>query len=577
MGSFCLHSERPTRFASVVFAAKALLHRKIRFVSDLTHPVRRLQHSEKSDYPALLAEFRSPLWIAESSVENILQFGKVQNLRRACERLHTTRILPNEVFSFWKQVGKATKAHGYAVGRELREGCLIPTFGGGLCQLSNALYQLALQCGCEIIERHAHSTVVPGSATEQGRDATIFWNYVDFRFRPRQNMLIRAFLSKEELIVSFWGRRSLVSISAASTHPRQNTPVHTCTDCTSVECFRHVPAVSLQSSRSAFLIEECWPEFEKFVNAERADRDDLFLPFHSSFLKAGRYRWNTSGYSKVVSPNIRTALSAITARFAPGWEPVIAQQIPRSEMLARYYGERLSIDVYYIHVAQTLLPFLWRRGDLGGRGFSVFMPRLPLAVLHQRLDDLAAKFPDRKTFQEFRAPSWMVEAEGEALERAEFVVTPHAALATLFPSKTRRLEWIFPATHSARAGDCIVFPGPSVARKGAYELRDSLHGLETPLLVLNSSTTESEGFWKNVYVAEPSGDWLDGAAVVVQPAFIENNPRPLLRALAAGIPVIATKECGIESHPLLRLVKAGDVAELTDALEAISAHSLVAG
>jgi glycosyltransferase involved in cell wall biosynthesis len=65
---------------------------------------------------------------------------------------------------------------------------------------------------------------------------------------------------------------------------------------------------------------------------------------------------------------------------------------------------------------------------------------------------------------------------------------------------------------------------------------------------------------------EASGDWLDRAAVVVQPAFIEHNPRPLLRALAAGIPVIATKECGIGSHPLLTAISAGSVEELTAAL-----------
>jgi hypothetical protein len=196
-------------------------------------------------------------------------------------------------------------------------------------------------------------------------------------------------------------------------------------------------------------------------------------------------------------------MSSIKSRFARDSEAIIARQIPRSEMLAHYYGDRLSIDVSYTHVAQSLLPFLWRRGDLGGRGFSVFMTRLPLAVLHQKLDNLAIEFPERKTFQEFRAPAWMVEAEAAALEHAELIVTPHATLATLFPLKTRRLEWMLPTTRSARAGDCIVFPGPSVARKGAYELRDSMRAIEHPLLVLNPSTTESQGFWKMFALWKP--------------------------------------------------------------------------
>src|SRR5207302_9955253 len=87
-----------------------------------------------------------------------------------------------------------------------------------------------------------------------------------------------------------------------------------------------------------------------------------------------------------------------------------------------------------------------------------------------------------------------------------------------------------------------------------------------PLSIVNPQTVESKQFWDGVQLADASGDWLSQAAVVVQPAFIENNPRPLLRALAAGIPVIATPECGIESHPLLTLAPAGNAEALRDAI-----------
>ena len=64
--------------------------------------------------------------------------------------------------------------NGFVAGRELREGCMVSSIGGGLCQLSNALYAAALEAGCEIVERHAHSKVVPGSLAERGLDATVF-------------------------------------------------------------------------------------------------------------------------------------------------------------------------------------------------------------------------------------------------------------------------------------------------------------------------------------------------------------------------------------------------------------------
>jgi hypothetical protein len=103
---------------------------------------------------------------------------------------------------FWRQVGKATARKGYRPGRMLQEGCMIPAIGGGLCQLSNALYQIALDSGCEIVERHRHSRTVPGSATAAGRDATVSWNYVDLRFRPAVDMQLAVELTADHLIVA---------------------------------------------------------------------------------------------------------------------------------------------------------------------------------------------------------------------------------------------------------------------------------------------------------------------------------------------------------------------------------------
>jgi hypothetical protein len=533
-------------------------------------PVRQFGHGS-SAHPILLAESSSSLWTAENEVENSLQFGKVQNLRRACLRLHGVEVPAGQVFSFWKQIGRARHSAGYTLGRELRQGCLIPSVGGGLCQLSNSLYDLALRSGCDIIERHTHSAVVPGSAAEQGRDATVFWNYVDLRFRPKQNIVITAILNRDKLVVRFWGTQKPISIGGNHLSMRPASSVNTCADCGVSECFRHSPAESTKSDgRGAFLIEECWPEFENFALTAQTGRDHLFLPYSSTLKHIERYRWNTEGYARTISANKQTLLAAAKTRLHRSrLLPPVASQLARSQLLADFYGDRLSIDITHLYVAQSLLPFLWRRGDLGGRRFSVLMTRLPLRSLHLQLDALAARFPGRRTFQEFRAPSWMVDAEAEALHEAGQIITPHATLATLFPYKTNPLKWKLPQIVPVQGGDRIVFPGPALARKGACEIRDSLSGLDHQLLVLNSEATESQHFWDGIRLAGNSGDWIRQAAVVVQPAFVENNPRPLLRALAAGVPVIATRECGIDAHPLLELVLAGDVQALRNAINSV--------
>src|SRR5205814_4627950 len=109
----------------------------------------------------------SALWNGLAGVkEHALTAGKIHNLRLALRAIDGVEVKPGEVFSFWKQVGRTTRRRGFVEGRELREGCLVRSVGGGLCQLSNGLYEAALDAGLEIIERHAHSRIVPGRSEE---------------------------------------------------------------------------------------------------------------------------------------------------------------------------------------------------------------------------------------------------------------------------------------------------------------------------------------------------------------------------------------------------------------------------
>ena len=70
-----------------------------------------------------------------------------------------------------------------------------------------ALYEAALDAGLEIVERHAHSRIVPGSRAARERDATVFWNYVDLRFRSQHAFRIEARLRGGMLEVVIRGMR----------------------------------------------------------------------------------------------------------------------------------------------------------------------------------------------------------------------------------------------------------------------------------------------------------------------------------------------------------------------------------
>ncbi|MEO6908376.1 MAG: VanW family protein, partial [Abditibacteriaceae bacterium] len=188
------HEATPTRFSALIFRGKATLLQMRRAWQDTADGIARYPSGNIADFPFVIAETRTPLWSHNTATEWMLQAGKVQNLRCALRRLYGARIPADGTFSFWKQVGQATRRRSFAEGRLLREGCLMPAIGGGLCQLSNALYDVALQADLPIVERWGHSNIVPDSAAASGRDATIAWNYIDLRFRPTKDVLIEAFL-----------------------------------------------------------------------------------------------------------------------------------------------------------------------------------------------------------------------------------------------------------------------------------------------------------------------------------------------------------------------------------------------
>lgn len=146
----------------------------------------------------------SELWNQDDNAENwILTAGKIENLRIAAKKINGIELKANQVFSFWKQIGKPSRFKGYVTGREIREGCVVPTIAGGLCQLSNALYDSALKAGFHIIERHKHTQVIKGSLAEQDRDATVKWNYVDLRFKADKPFRIETELTADKLVIKF--------------------------------------------------------------------------------------------------------------------------------------------------------------------------------------------------------------------------------------------------------------------------------------------------------------------------------------------------------------------------------------
>lgn len=133
-----------------------------------------------------------------------LQENKVKNLRIACPTIDGLILKPGETFSFWRQLGEATAERGYHEGMQLSQGEVVRGVGGGLCQLANLLYWMALHTPLEVVERHHHSfDPFPDEnrTLPFGSGAGVFFNYIDLRFfNPTDAAIqLRVWLTGEHL------------------------------------------------------------------------------------------------------------------------------------------------------------------------------------------------------------------------------------------------------------------------------------------------------------------------------------------------------------------------------------------
>ena len=556
----------PTRREAAVFHCKAAVLKVQRAGGNLCRPVRRHRRGRELARAPLASEISSEIWNHHSAVEFPLTAGKVQNLRVACRALDGLEIPAGATFSFWKQVGRTTRRKGYATGRELREGCLVANRGGGLCQLSNLLYNAALEAGFEIVERHAHSRMLPGSMAEEDRDATVFWNYVDLRFRARHAFRIEAGLSATHLTVRLRSRESPgdelqdLPVPPAGGTPVRSAPSGDCLTCGMTSCFRHPAATSGDrpaAGHTAFLLDEYWPEFQEWCHTHSRGEDRWLLPLDAQRWKKPNYAWAPPEENRIQFATLATLASAFRHRRLPQQGARRQRALLfRDAALAKHYARHLDPAARHLVISQNLLPHLQQLGALGGRTYDVLMTRWPLRELQRRLDEAADLHPASTTLADFRVHPDFEKAESDALAAAARLVTPHRAIAAHFGSRALLLDWHLPEPMSAaqkptRYRHQLFFPASPLGRKGIYELVAALRRLDADLLVLGSAKEEAADPLDTVRHRRALLRDLYTSGALVLPAWIEHQPRLALRALANGIPVVASAACGLPEHPFL--------------------------
>ncbi len=196
------------RLTHAVLEAKVKRHqlrRYIRWLREWRQFARtRIEEGALGNHPIEVFRHSSVLIRDLDRAEQDLQFGKITNLQIAARCLDRLLIRPGEILSFWFTVGAPTRRRGFEDGLELRRRKLVPSVGGGLCQMSNLLYWMALHVDLDVIEHHRHGyDLFPDHRRRLpfGSGATVLYNYRDLQLRNTldQPLVLRLRVGPEDL------------------------------------------------------------------------------------------------------------------------------------------------------------------------------------------------------------------------------------------------------------------------------------------------------------------------------------------------------------------------------------------
>lgn len=128
---------------------------------------------------------------------------RAHNIQLACSKIDGYVLAPGEEFAYNEVVGPRTAAHGFRVANVYVGNTVQPGIGGGICQVSSTMFNAAVYADLEITARRNHT--LPVNYVPMGRDATVSYGAVDFKFKNNYETPIEV---RAECI----GRKNVITI-----------------------------------------------------------------------------------------------------------------------------------------------------------------------------------------------------------------------------------------------------------------------------------------------------------------------------------------------------------------------------
>jgi vancomycin resistance protein YoaR len=134
--------------------------------------------------------------------------NRIANIANGASLIDETVIYPGETFSFLEHVVPFTAANGYYEATGYSGGKVVPSIGGGICQVSSTLYDAVLRAELEIVERSNHGLTV--GYVPLGADATVSEGSVDFKFKNNLDdaVYLEAYTYSGNVYVCIYGKET---------------------------------------------------------------------------------------------------------------------------------------------------------------------------------------------------------------------------------------------------------------------------------------------------------------------------------------------------------------------------------
>lgn len=153
--------------------------------AQITYPTVTKAELEKVLFRDVLGQYTS--YVSGTS-------DRIFNVRKAAGNISGSVVNSGENFSYNNAVGPTTKEAGFKIGTAYVGGKAVPSYGGGVCQVSSTLYYSALLANLKIVSRACH--MYAQDYVPSGCDATVFWPYLDFVLQNNTDYPIK--------IVTYW-------------------------------------------------------------------------------------------------------------------------------------------------------------------------------------------------------------------------------------------------------------------------------------------------------------------------------------------------------------------------------------